>query len=182
MADPSTPRRKADAAFRRLFARSDLMADLIRLYVNPQIEDRLDPTTLEHCNGTYVAFDLRERRSDLVWRVRATDERWFYIYLLLEFQSRVDRFMALRMLGYIALMWQDLMAQNLVPKDGHLSPVLPIVMHSGSSPWTAPRTLTELIAPSLTVLAPMQPAFSYLLLEGLFAVVSVILICILTSL
>jgi hypothetical protein len=165
MAGPSKPRRNPDSAYRRLFAHQDRMADLIRLYVNPQLEDRLDPTTLERCNGTYVAADLRERRTDLVWRIRTTDERWFYIYLLLEFQSRVDRFMAVRLLGYIALLWQDLIAQKQVLPDGHLPPVLPLVLYGGSSPWTAPCTMTELITTPLPALAPMQPAFSYLLLD-----------------
>jgi hypothetical protein len=165
MTSPSTPRRNPDSAYRRLFAHRDLMADMIRLYVNPHLEDRLDPATLKRCNGTYVTADLRERRSDLVWLIRAKDERWFYIYLLLEFQSRVDRFMAVRLLGYIALLWQDLIAQKQIMPDGHLPPVLPLVLHSGSSPWTAPRTMTELITTPLPALAPMQPAFSYLLLD-----------------
>ncbi len=99
MADPSAPRWNPDSAYRRLFAHRDLMADMITLYVNPQLEDRLDITTLERCNGTYVPPDLRERRSDPVWRIRTRDEHWSYIYLLLEFQSRVDRFMAVRLLG-----------------------------------------------------------------------------------
>jgi hypothetical protein len=165
MDGPSAPRRNPDAAYRRLFTHRDLMADMIQLYVNPQLEGRLDPTTLERCNGTYVSADLRERRSDLVWRIRATDERWFYVYLLLEFQSRVDRFMAVRLLGYIALLWQDLIAQKQVLPDGHLPPVLPLVLHIGSTPWTAPHTMTELIAVPLSGLAPMQPSFTYLLLD-----------------
>ena len=35
-----------------------------------------------------------------------------YLYLLIEFQSKVDRFMAVRMLGYVSLLYQDLIRQG----------------------------------------------------------------------
>ncbi len=41
--------------------------------------------------------DLQQRHGDLVWRVRFGGERWLYLVLLLEFQSGVDRTMAVRM-------------------------------------------------------------------------------------
>ncbi len=62
-------------------------------------------------------------------------------------------------------MWQDLIAQKQILPEGHLPPVLPLVLHMGSSPWTAPHTMTELIAVPVSVLAPMQPSFAYLLLD-----------------
>ena len=52
----------------------------------------------------YVGHDLRQRYGDLVWRVRFQDDRWLYVVLLLEFQSALDRSMAVRMLTYTALL------------------------------------------------------------------------------
>lgn len=43
------------------------------------------------------------RADDVVWRVRWRG-RWLYVYLLLEFQSDVDRFMAVRLLVYVGLL------------------------------------------------------------------------------
>jgi len=54
MVGPSTARRKAEPAYRRVFAHRDVMADMIGLHVNPQLEVRLDPATLERCNGTSI--------------------------------------------------------------------------------------------------------------------------------
>ena len=50
---------------------------------------------LKRVSGSYVSGDLRERADDIIWRVRWRD-RWSYVYLLLEFQSAVDSFIALR--------------------------------------------------------------------------------------
>ena len=65
----------------------------------------LDFDTLERVSGDYISDDLRARADDIVWRVRCGSRR---VYLLIEFQSRVDTFMAVRVLAYVALLYQDL--------------------------------------------------------------------------
>jgi len=47
-----------------------------------------------------------------LWRVRCRDE-WIYVYILIEFQSTVDRFMAVRLMTYIGLLYQDLIRTGL---------------------------------------------------------------------
>ncbi|MBA3700485.1 MAG: Rpn family recombination-promoting nuclease/putative transposase [Planctomycetes bacterium] len=160
----SQPRRSQDTAYKRLFSHPEMVADLIRGYVDRRVAKRFDLSTLERCNGSYVSPDLRERRNDVVWRMRSASG-WTYVYLLLEFQSTVDRFMAVRLLGYIALLWQDLIAQKTIPADGLLPPVLPIVLYNGDRPWTAPRHLRELIASTPAFLSALQPSSSYHFLD-----------------
>ncbi len=58
-------------------------------------------------------------------------------YLLIEFQSSVDKYMALRMMVYQGLLYQDLIRQGAVLSEGRLPPVLPIVLYNGSQRWTA---------------------------------------------
>ena len=59
----------------------------------------LDFTTLEKQPSSYVTDDYRHRHDDVVWRVK-TDGEWLYLYLLIEFQSEVDHFMAVRIMVY----------------------------------------------------------------------------------
>jgi len=47
--------------------------------------------------GYYITDDLRQRADDVVWRVRG-DGEWIYLYLLIEFQSKIDAYMALRIM------------------------------------------------------------------------------------
>ena len=60
-----------------------------------------------------------------MWRVRFNDDRWLYVVLLLEFQSAVDRSMAVRMLTYTALLYQKLIAEGVLREHSVLPPVLP---------------------------------------------------------
>jgi Putative transposase, YhgA-like len=87
------------------------------------------------------------------------------VYLLLEFQSTVDRFMAVRLLGYLALLWQDLIAQQQLNDQQLLPAVLPIVLYNGDQTWNAPLHLRELIQPHHPLLTPLQPSFSYHFLD-----------------
>jgi hypothetical protein len=157
---PRTTSQTQDRAYKRLFSTKELVADLIRGYVSPELAQRLDLDSLERCNGSYVSQDLRGRANDIVWRLRVQD-RWVYVYLLLEFQSTVDRTMAVRLLGYIALLWQDLIAAQELGPDGLLPPVLPIVLYNGDRPWDAPVQLRSLIAAPIPALEALQPDLTY---------------------
>lgn len=79
----------------------------------------------------------------------------------MEFQSTVDRTMAVRILAYTALLYQDLLRASSAP----LPPVLPIVLYHGAERWTAPEEVAGLSAPFGQFLAPYQPAQRYFLLD-----------------
>ncbi|RMF43704.1 MAG: transposase, partial [Planctomycetota bacterium] len=100
-----------DAGYRRLFSDKRMVADLIRGYVPQSWVADLDLDTLEMLSGSFVAEEYRRRESDVIWRVRFRDQ-WLYVYLLIEFQSTVDRFMALRMMVYVGLLYQRLQKEG----------------------------------------------------------------------
>ncbi len=97
------PARDHDSGYKLLFSDPLMVRDLVRGFVEDPWLQRLDFSTLEPVKGHYVTEDMRQRADDVVWRVRA-DEGWVYLYLLIEFQHAVDRFMALRMLVYVGLL------------------------------------------------------------------------------
>jgi hypothetical protein len=66
--------------------------------------------------------------------------------LLLEFQSAVDRSMAVRMLTYTALLYQKLIAEGVLRVRSVLPPVLLVVIYNGRRPWTVPVDVAELVA------------------------------------
>ena len=60
----------------------------------------------------------------MVWRVRLQG-RWLWVYLVLEFQSEPDSWMALRLLVYVGLLAQDLVRRGeLVDGESDLLPGL----------------------------------------------------------
>lgn len=56
---------------------------------------------------------------------------WLCLYILIEFQSKVDPWMAVRMMSYVGLLYQDLIKAKQVLPQHKLPSVLPIVLYNG---------------------------------------------------
>lgn len=154
-----------DHGYKLLFSHPEMVEDLLRGFVRESWVGRLDFSTLERVPGSYVGDDLAERADDVVWRVRLGGDGWLYVYLLIEFQSAVDPFMALRMLAYVALLCQDLVRRGALTATGRLPPVLPIVLYNGKPRWRAAVEVADLFAAPAAELASYRPRLRYLLLD-----------------
>ena len=154
-----------DGSYRRLFSHARMVEDLLRRYVGQAWISRLDFSTLELVPAHYVSDELQQRESDVVWRLRyGPAGEWFYVYILIEFQSQVARFMAVRVLAYIMLLYQDLIQNKGLTRSRRLPPVVPIVLYNGLRPWTAPLQLEKLIEPILGE-ESFLPRFEYLVVD-----------------
>ena len=159
MTDP-----KHDGGYKALFSDPRMVEDLLRGFVPGSWVGRLDFSTLEKVNAHFVSDELLRREDDLIWRVRLGSRGWVYIYLMLEFQSAPDPWMALRIVVYMGLFWQDLVRQKVVKAGEKLPPVLPVVLYNGERPWNAPVELKDLVTP-VKGLRAYVPKCRYLLLE-----------------
>jgi hypothetical protein len=83
-----------------------MVRDLLEGFVCKDQLPGLDYSSLERVTGDYVSDKLRARSNDIVWRLRWGDE-WVYVYFLIEFQSTIERYMAVRILTYVGLLYQD---------------------------------------------------------------------------
>lgn len=155
-----------DGSYKLLFGHKRMVEDLLRGFVREPWVDRLDFSTLEPYEGSYVTEDLQRLEQDMVWRVKWRGEpTWLYVYLLLEFQSRVERFMAVRMLTYLSLLYLDLVKHKELTATDKLPPVLPLVLYNGEQRWRAPRQVGELIETGPGGLSVYQPSLEYLLID-----------------
>jgi hypothetical protein len=102
-----------DPSYKHLFSSPKMVQHLVEGFIPDDWMKRLDFTTLEKVPASYVSDDLRERADDVLWRVK-TDEDWLYLYFLIEFQSSGDPWMAVRMLTYVGLLYQDLILQRIL--------------------------------------------------------------------
>ena len=153
-----------DASYKLLFSHARMVEDLLRGFVHEAWVRDVDFTTLERVSDSQISDDLRSRRDDLVWRVRWGPD-WLYLYLLLEFQSTVDRYMAVRVLVYVGLLYQALIRAGQLPASGNLPPVVPIVLYNGRGRWTAPRTVAGVVETMPRSLVPYCPQLRYVLLD-----------------
>ena len=158
------PRRaKHDASYKGFFAQRRTVADTLRCAAR-DIARNLDFSTLERLPASFVTEHLGQRHADMLWRIQTADGRWLYLLALLEFQSTIDRRMALRMMDYTVRVLRGLGKGDLGP-SGKYPAVLPIVVHNGEQRWNAAPDIGELFAPLPEELLGYLPRHRYLLIE-----------------
>jgi hypothetical protein len=153
-----------DAGYKRLFSHPEMVADLLRGFIDEPWVAELDFSSLEQVRASFVSAAFRQRESDVIWRVRHRGQ-WLYVYLLLEFQTTVDPFMAVRLMVYVGLLYQTLIRSGELPAGRRLPPVLPIVLYNGEAPWGAPLDVADLVVEVPGGLRAYCPRMRYLLLE-----------------
>ncbi len=151
-----------DRAIRRLLEDPRNLRELLAVVV-PDLVDRFDFERAELVQREFLMEDWRRREADLLFRIPLRDEDgggFALVCVLVEHQSEPDPRMPLRTLLYAVLYWDQEWRrwEGLPsPKDPlRLTPVLPIVFHTGAGVWRANPTLADLIAgpEELRVFAP----------------------------
>jgi predicted transposase YdaD len=160
-----------DRAIRRLLEDPHNLRHLLAA-VLPDLVTRFDFDRVERVDRAFLLDDWRRRESDLLFRLpfqpAPGDEAAppALVCLLIEHQSEPDPWMPLRVLVYAALYWErewkTWASQHTRGEPFHLSPVIPIVFHTGPHPWRTYRELADLIGgpEELRVFSPRwQPLF-----------------------
>ena len=171
-----------DSALKTLFSHPEMMKALIEGFVpDPWVKDLdfsvLQPFPTEHITEDYKQDDISEgekktgykkRLNDKVWKLKFKGE-WLYVICLLEFQSSNYFFMAVRLLTYVGLIYQDLLKQKdhqEVLIQGCLPPIFSLVFYNGDSPWTAPTQLKGCLSKAIPEsLAKYQPNIEYMVVD-----------------
>ena len=160
--------RQHDPIYRRIFNRAQIMEEILSDFVPGLDTKNFDFSTLAPVPADFIARYLKKYEGDLIWRVRygADQSKWFYVFVLLELQSSVQYFMALRLWGYMYQLCEVLLAHGkyLPQQRPHrlLPPVLPVVLYNGEEPWAAPRSLSKLFQ-AMEGFTP--PDFQYVVLD-----------------
>ncbi len=156
-----------DHCYKLLFAHPRMVRDLLEAFVGGDWLSQIDFRTLERVSDSYVSEDLRSRADDIVWRVRCGNR---YVYLLIEFQSSIEPFMAVRVHTYVGLLYQDLLRAGRFATDDLLPAILPIVLYNGMRRWRAAENIASLIEGAPIGLESYRAQGRYLLIdEGRYA-------------
>ena len=164
VAEPAYSGGVHDAHYKRLFAFPRMVEDLLRGFVGGRWVKGLDFSTLSKLSSEYVGEDHHRRVGDAVWRV-CPREGGRAVLVLLEFQSRVDAQMGLRLLEYTTMLYRELARNEAPGPRGERPAVLPVVLYDGTGRWTAAVEVTELLGPAEASLAPYQPSQRYLVVD-----------------
>jgi predicted transposase YdaD len=132
-----------DALFQYTFSQPEHAARLIRGNLPASIAERIEWATLERLPGSFIDQELTWRHTDLLFRARIAG-REALIYLLLEHQSTVDPLMALRLLGYMNRIWEQVVKQD--PNARLIPAIVPLVIFHGGKGWSVPSGVQALTA------------------------------------
>lgn len=141
----------ADKALREALRQPDNLRDLIRANV-PGLVDGFDFEQMRPIPPKFLLPDGRDREADLLFEIPyrfGASELPALVCVLIEHQTNADPRIPLRTLLYVVLYWEkQWSAWEALPSPKppfHLPPVLPIVLHTGSTPWGSARTIRDLL-------------------------------------
>jgi predicted transposase/invertase (TIGR01784 family) len=144
-----------DKRYKRIFSNPYFLQKLLESFVNEDFISKLDFTTLKRLDKSFISKEFRRKESDLIFSVNFKNTP-VYIFLLIEFQSTVDKLMPVRFLRYITELYETFHGKT---KSGKLPAVFPVLLYSGDPKWTAKTEIWEII--EKTVPAKYIPVFSY---------------------
>ncbi|MFK7160095.1 Rpn family recombination-promoting nuclease/putative transposase [Marinospirillum sp. MEB164] len=165
-----------DTGYKEVFSYPEFVQQLIEGFAPQEIAELMDFTTLKQHNGHYITPLFEEKLEDVVWSVeiiypsseldQPEQRQKIYLYILLEFQSRIDQTMPIRLMHYVACFYDHLLkSTSLTPSEG-LPPVFPVVLYNGSRRWSAPQDIYTMIQPEPpSFLRAYQPHLRYYLID-----------------
>jgi predicted transposase YdaD len=93
-------RKDYDSAYKYLFSNKRIFHQFLTRFVDEGFTKKIKLEDIEQVDRSFVSDEFLQRESDIIYKVKL-EGREVYIYVLLEFQSTVDKSIPVRMLLYI---------------------------------------------------------------------------------
>jgi hypothetical protein len=123
-----------DSGYKILFSNRTIFRQLMESFVAQPWVAQLDFDRAERVDKSFVSEEYQQTESDLIYRLPWGEDE-LYVYVLLEFQSTVDKWMALRMLNYITDFYMSWRKDH---EDAQkLPPIFPLLLYNGDERWRA---------------------------------------------
>jgi len=90
-----------DRGYKALFSNPYFIEELLTSIVHEYWVGQVDYGKAILVDKSYVSRQFKKLESDVIWKLPFKDAGEVYLYILLEFQSSVDHWMAFRMLRYV---------------------------------------------------------------------------------
>ena len=94
-----------DAFARESLSKPEVARDLVKNYLDKELVDLLDLSTLEVVKDSFIDGKYKEHFSDCLYKIKTKDNEEVYIYTLVEHKSSVDRNVPLQLLKYMTMIW-----------------------------------------------------------------------------
>ncbi len=144
-----------DARYKWVFSHPLFVEKFLRSFVRLPFVKKLNFEAMERVDKEFVSEEFRTLESDIVYKVPYR-ESCIYIFLLIEFQSTVDKTMPFRFLRYTGELYRF---AKPGAESGLYPATFPILLYNGDDEWNVPCNTAELIEKSIP--AEFIPRFRY---------------------
>jgi predicted transposase YdaD len=132
-----------DSLAKAALSRQENAIGALRAVLPPALLAQLDLSTLRLSQDSFVDERLGKLYSDLVYEVDVAGRRGLVCFILYEHQSTVDVLAPVRLLAYMARVWDTWLQEH--PKATRVPPVIPVVLYHGPQPWTVSTSLADVL-------------------------------------
>ncbi len=131
-----------DRSYKKLFSYKGFVKQLLQGFVRLKWVERVDFDKITLEPVSFIDRLFKKKEADIIWKLPLKQGSEVYLYLLLEFQSAVDKTMALRFASYILNFYAERIAKE---KNKRLPVVFPLLLYNGKLRWNAAKSLQEMI-------------------------------------
>ncbi len=150
-----TEKKEYDSAYKYLFSNKRVFHQFLTRFIHEDFARKILLEDIELVDKTFVSDEFIQRESDIIYKVK-TQHKDVYIYVLVEFQSTVDKTIPVRMLLYILQLYDQLFRNS---QKGKLPAIFPVLLYNGSKEWIIPNDIQNLI--ERTIPSRYIPSFEY---------------------
>ncbi len=137
---------------------------MLRERLPPEIAALLDDRPPEHIAGSFVPAELREYRTDRLYRVRTVTGRPWFVHCIVEHKSAPDPWIGPQLLGYTVQILEWWKRTEAPGEAAPLPAVVSIVVYHGKAEWRVPLAFADTVGAGPEV-RPWLVDFRYVLVD-----------------
>ncbi len=138
-----------DVGYKHIFSHKATFLEFLRSFTKKEWANLIKEEDLILVDKSYILSDFEEEESDILYKVKIDDKEVIF-YVLLEFQSKVDFQIPMRLLFYMTEVWRDILKNTdkntRKRKSFKLPAIIPIVLYNGKNKWTAKMNFKEILS------------------------------------
>ncbi len=131
-----------DRSYKKLFSHPGFVKYLLQGFVRMKWVELIDFDKITLQRVSFIDRLFEKKEADLIWKLPLKEGSEIYLYLLLEFQSNVDKNMPLRFASYILNLYASELHKS---KNKKLPAVFPLLLYNGKPRWYAAKSLQEMV-------------------------------------
>ncbi len=151
-----------DKFLKRIMFNPDTAAVFFREHLPENWSSRMVSEHLERMPGDFIDEELAEHQTDVLYRVRLTNDKEGMVYILTDHKSSPDYKIVLQLQRYMNKIWLQLAEKsNWRP----LPEIWPVVIYNGNRSWNVPTNFAGLFETDPENPVQNIPDFAYHLID-----------------